>query len=108
MLDPDGHPADEDDDGDRASDWCRTWRLEFKRTGRGNLKNMAEVDMRLWQIGLFIDERVRTGIKADAAKSEAMSYFGISLAQANKALASARRMLNSNPLEEFSPEKPPR
>jgi hypothetical protein len=94
MLDPKVQPSEEPDaEGDRRIDWCRKWRLEFRRTGRGNQKNMAEVDMKLWSIGIFIDTQVRNGMKAEAAKSKAIDEFGISLAQANKALSAARKML---------------
>jgi hypothetical protein len=89
MLDPEGYDAD----GDDQTDWCRTWRLEFRRTDRGNRKNMAEVDMRLLRIGIFIETLVANGMKAEAAKAKAREEFGISLAQANKALTAARKVL---------------
>jgi hypothetical protein len=71
MLDPEGYDAD----GDDQTDWCRTWRLEFRRTGRGNRKNMAEVDMRLLRIGIFIETLVTNGMKAEAAKAKAREEF---------------------------------
>jgi hypothetical protein len=92
MLDAKVYPKIErDEDGDHPADWCRAWRLEFRRTGRGNRKNYAEVDMKMWKIGLFIEARIQEGIKAEAAKQEAMDAFAISLSQANKALTATRK-----------------
>ena len=101
MLDPTGSPATADAEGIRMSDWCKTWKLEFRRVGRGNQKNIGEISFSQLRIGAFIQKQITQGVKAEAAKQQAVEEFGISRAQANKVLGGFRWVkehLAANPL----------
>jgi hypothetical protein len=84
MLDPlDDHQDDEH--------FCQPWRLKFEQTGRGYLQHPLKVHLINLHIGIYIDELIRKGEKAEAAKQGAAERFGVSLRQANKALKLARQ-----------------
>jgi hypothetical protein len=51
----------------------------------------------LLRIGIYIESKISQGLKAEWAKAEAMAHFGISLAQTNKSLATARKFFRSKP-----------
>jgi hypothetical protein len=84
MLDPSDNRQDDEH-------FCRPWRLKFEHIGRGNLQHPLKVFLINWHIGNYINELIRKGEKAEAAKQEAIEKFGISLRQANKALSLARQ-----------------
>ena len=60
MLSPETYPKIERDaEDDHPADWCRAWKLVFKRAGRGNRQNYAEVDMKMLKIGLVSNREYR-------------------------------------------------
>ena len=71
---------------------CWPWRLKFEHVGRGNRRNALETLLIKDIIGDYIDNLIKNGEKAEAAKQNASEKFGISLRQANKALSKSRTL----------------